>query len=302
MMIVSWQQLAKKILFYPLRRIPLLAYYWTYLSEMLLHCRIPCRSVNPIIVYQMARVGSRTVEQTLKNNVKAPVFHAHYLSETEYQLASQHDLKRGRTDAEEAIKRARFDYLRKLVEPDDKKRWKVITLVRDPIANVVSVFSYLFFRYNSDTIAHLNGDNEEKALSVIMEAFEREKDEHIQRIARWFDAELRSVFGVDIYQSDFPHGTGFNIYQSHRADVLLLRLEDLDSCHKDAFQEFLGVKNVELTTQNTAEQIGFSTFYSKIKKTLRFTPEFLDYAYTIKWVRHLYTSEEIDFFRARWLS
>jgi hypothetical protein len=54
----------------------------------------------------------------------------------------------------------------------------------------------------------------------------------------WFDNEPKTVFGIDVFSSSFLLDKGHKIYNGNNSDMLLIKLEKLDECAKEAFNVF----------------------------------------------------------------
>ena len=90
-----------------------------------------------VVIYQMGKVGSSSVKNTLMG-LKLPInlYHVHALTKKRldwlqdtYRNASR---VRGKAIVHDHL--AESMYLRKKLDQNYKKPWKVITLIRDPIA------------------------------------------------------------------------------------------------------------------------------------------------------------------------
>ena len=54
----------------------------------------------------------------------------------------------------------------------------------------------------------------------------------------FFDREILPVFDFDIYGQDFDPEAGYRVYRTETLNMLLIRVEDLDACHRQAFAAF----------------------------------------------------------------
>ncbi|MCI0558844.1 MAG: putative capsular polysaccharide synthesis family protein, partial [Nitrososphaera sp.] len=116
----------------------------------------------------------------------------------------------------------------------------------------------------------------------------------------WFDTELKTVFGIDVFSSDFPKSTGYKIYEGLQADILLLRLESLKSCSGDAFKDFLNIDDFTLRPTNISEGKDYYPTYREFLDSVVLPPAYIDKMYESKYTKHFYTEDEIDIFKARW--
>ncbi len=166
---------------------------------------------RPLVVYQMGKVGSTSVYRALQ--AAAPeysVYHVHTL-DAEQMASAQRSYARTyhlRGVVPHHLMASR--HLRSDLERGQPRgRWKVLTLVRDPIArNVSSFFQDLQLRHPDFPYASrlASGDTERLAADLV-ELFLSRHD-HDEPL-RWCDRELRGVLGVDVYAAPFPHDRGW---------------------------------------------------------------------------------------------
>jgi hypothetical protein len=116
----------------------------------------------------------------------------------------------------------------------------------------------------------------------------------------FFDREFKGVLGIDVFSSDFPKPKGYKIYEQELADVLLIRLENLDQCASKAFQEFLNVDGFTVIRKNIASEKAYYPIYRKFLESVLLPDSYIDEMYASKYARHFYSEQEIDAFRAKW--
>jgi hypothetical protein len=258
----------------------------------------------------MGKVGSSTVERSLRAlSVDSPIYHPHYLSHDRVSEIEKRRRKHFRTEREFYVKRAWLSqYLRKAIGKGlDGKRWKIVTLVREPIArNISTYFENLEVKpvdseckyniksiyYDFETTIHL--DNLEPLLELFFE-----KVRHDSPLV-YFDRELRRVFGIDVYASDFPKSIGYKIYEERDADVLLIRLENLNECANIAFKEFMNLDNFSLIKTNIGSEKNYAFLYDRFKNTIRLPASYIDRMYGSKYARHFYSEKEIEGLITKW--
>ncbi len=273
---------------------------WHYLRFWLSHRR----GRHPIVVYQMGKVGSSSIVASLSDRCGHPnVFHVHTLTperiaETErrYRAASK---IRGPGIDEHLIASL---YLRRRWERRrPSERWKIVSLVRDPVARNVSGFFQVFdldfpeiaLRYERD------GTNPRERMDELIDLFLHRFERHDEPL-HWFDLNLKPVFGIDVFDEAFPKTQGYAIYQGEQADLLVLRTEDLNRCGSEALGEFLGSERLPMVDANLSQEKGYSEAYGAFKKTIALPPSYLDRIYSSRLVQHFYTPEEVDQFRRDW--
>ena len=269
-----------------------------------------------LLVFQMGKVGSSTVVSSLEGSgLGMPVYHVHFLSqrllvENERQFREQFWPNR--------IGKCRhlwnYQYLRRQVDRGPTgKRWKIVTLSREPIARNISAF------FENLEIEFLNATSDpEKAkykvsstygfevtitakdIEALVDLF-FEKFDHDTPLV-FFDRELNGVFGVDVYADEFPMLKGYKIYEGENADVLLIRLESLNDCATDAFREFLGIEEFRLINRNIGKNKAYAAFYREFKDRIVLPVVYLDKMYGSKYMQQFYSEHEIATFRTKWAS
>ena len=263
---------------------------------------------QPIINYQMGKVGSSTVQASLVAlGLDQPVYHVHFLNPVRVRQIEQQRRKYFRTERYGRLRRPwLYEFLYEQIQRKDR-RWKLVTLVREPIArNISTFFENLEVTEKADATAYAvksayYGFDIEVALErpdpLIELFFERLVHE---RPLRYFNDEIRTVFGIDVFDSEFPRERGFKIYQGDSADLLLVRLENLDQCAATAFKEFLGVDGFSLVSANVASGKVYAPLYRAFKRSICLPQDYIDGMYDSKYTRQFYSDEEIQQFRRRW--
>ena len=187
------------------------------------------------------------------------------------------------------------------------KSCKVITLVRDPVARKVSsFFQSLHIHYDidfddefksrtlDDTVTELNTLFLEKILPG------SGTDQLDTDPTSWFDDQLKAVFDVDVFDTPFPKEDGYCIYEAPKANVLLLRMEDLDRCATVAVKKHLNLDDFELTRANVGEDKEYAALYRKFLDQLKIPASHLDQMYGSRMALHFYSAQELAKFRDRW--
>lgn len=258
----------------------------------------PIYKRNPLIVYQMGKVGSETVERSLGSvSLGRPLIRVHSLVEENMYL----DLKASNVSPREYFKRSRNLFIgkylaREIARDRHRGKWQVITMVRDPVAQNISAF----FQIADLLIPDFSERAATGRVSVdeLLEVFLRNFPPDGIYI-NWFDQEMKPTFGVDVFASPSSKEAGYTIYRENNVELLLLRLEDVDRCAAAAFDDFLGLKNFRVERRNEAEQKTYSALYKAFQQQAVFPRHYVDGVYGSKYARHFYTDQEICRFRNR---
>lgn len=258
------------------------------------------RSATPVVVYQMGKVGSQTIVHSLgRADLDRPIFHVHFLT-AEGILSADAIYRRAWNGSRRGGHVWVSEYLRRQLDEGRAGRWDVVTLVRDPIArNLSSFFQVGELQFGQDHRAAMVDPDRPRVLRDLTRAFLRDFDEHDVPLT-WFDQELRAVFGLDVYASDFPTERGFGIYEGARARVLVLKLEALRGCARAAFHDFLGLPSFVLTDDNLGEQKAYGDLYRDFVRNVALPDTYIDRMYGSRYAQHFYSPDELDAFARRW--
>jgi hypothetical protein len=198
------------------------------------------RTRPAVLVYQMAKVGSKTVLHSVRRSrPRQPVFHVHTLTregvetmERFYRWCRVPSLPWA---GHLLVSRYLKEQLRRGVTPG---RWKVITLVRDPVARNLSLLFQVGERLIPDFRFRCHTDTLDPV--AVFEHFERAFPSQVKCL-QWFDDELQRVFDVDLFGAPFDRDAGYQVYPGPIADVLLLRTDRLHEVGEEALRRFLGL-------------------------------------------------------------
>ena len=174
-----------------------------------------------------------------------------------------------------------------------KRRLKVITLVREPVANNVSMFFQLLRQYVGPDV-----EPSECATDRLIDIFIKQYMH--ARPLTWLDAEVKTSFGIDIFQHPFPIEQGYTTITRENVSLLVLRCELDDRTKSRAIADFLGIDAFEIVRSNLRSDQPEAEKYREFKRMIRMPPALLELMYDSKFARHFYSSEERDRFRTRW--
>jgi hypothetical protein len=258
----------------------------------------------PILVYQMGKVASTTVFDTLEQlGLANPVYQIHFLTPggIERGRAFYRSINASTLPEHIVVGMALAWKLRRT----PGARCKVITLVRDPIARDISGFfqhaetSHRTLTYEHGQVALRHTAEFRQELERFFEAY----DETTDFACTWFDSELKTVFGIDVYRHPFPHESGYTIIRGNSATVLVLRAENLNQCLATALREFLELPEavrIPVRRANTVEDRRVADAYRRVSESLRLNRGTCERVYASRHCRHFYSDREIQGFIARW--
>lgn len=268
---------------------------------------------GPVLVLQMGKVGSRSVEAGLEARVKdRPVYHSHFLSpdrvaETEkarrmYFRGVKHRYLTRQWLSEFVLRTFR-------AHKDDHK-WKLITLTREPVGRNISAFFENLYIVPQETEGKFEISSDPYQLGPMIVSVDDTSElvDLFYKRARhdsplhFFDREIRSHFGIDVIKSGFPVEKGYQIYREGRVELLVLRLEDLSRCAGAAFREFLGLDDFELVNRNIASKKHYASLYSVFKKRVDIEEDYVKTLLDSDYMRTFYSDDEIRDAKGKWLT
>jgi hypothetical protein len=209
----------------------------------------------------------------------------------------------------------------------ESAEWYLVCLVREPLGRNVSAF---FQDLHRQWLPHLPETTQEicrRALRPSSNGTDRVSDEEIRTLVRdlalvfdtkfphawhdrWFDDEMRDVFGIDVFAEPFPTESGFQIHRHGPVRLLLLRVEDLPRAFDPAVREWLsGSPFAAAMTHATTwceerSNDGGAKRYADLYRTFLadrlVSSQRVAEACESRTARHFYTPAELAEVRSRW--
>jgi hypothetical protein len=253
---------------------------------------------DPILVYQMGKVGSTALEAGIRSayqdiSLDIPIYRSHsFMDFDKYENI----IKTQMGNSSAALKNLEQDKkLKRDIEDHPDKLWNLVSLVRDPVARNIAAF----FQRIDYIVPNWKERWENKTLSIqeLQEYFFL--NEQVNSVF-WFENMLEPMFGIDVYTTPFPHHLGYKIYKNPpRANLLLIRLEDLDQVAVEAIKKYLKLPNFTLQKINVGDEKTYSEVYRAMKQT-PLPVAYIDRMYSTVLARHFYTEEELAAFAYKW--
>ncbi len=253
----------------------------------------------PIIIYQMGKVGSSSVYRSLHQaGLPNPIYHVHFLDQDNIRDIIQQYYRKSN------VLRPKHLFVgmalgKKLLKVK-KRRLKVITLVRDPIARAVSD---LFENANlfSDNLMDAEGRYQENAIKQYLEDLFADFEERTDYTATWFDREIHKVLKINVYTNSFDHQTGFAYIRKDNVELLILKMELLSSTFGPAMRLFLNTtENVPLLNTNVGNSKSYASQYQQMKQSLIIPEDTCRKIYATRYTRHFYNEAAVQAFVEKW--
>lgn len=250
---------------------------------------------EPIVIFQMGKVGSAGVYHSLKNSgLDNKIYHVHILHGLE-ELREKAMVKyEDPTDVLKGFDQA-LTIKNEILGKSDS-RIKLISLVRDPVRQALSAFFHGSLWHLPDIEERWN--RKEISFDELTVHF-LEKHNH-NAADQWFDSQLKDLFGLDVFLKPFPHNKGYQIYRMDKVALLLFRLEDLDWTAPPALERFIGLKDFSIKKENTGSEKWYGELYRLFLKQARLPSNYVEEMYSSRFATHFYKEKELAGFRQQW--
>lgn len=250
-----------------------------------------------LLVHQMGRAGSMTTVNTLRAaGLTMPVFHTHWLNSA--SVAKRLEWVSGKPETRHPLNmRTSLRVSQEIRDKGPRHRdWHLVTVFREPVARNLSVFFLsveafipdFFRRYANGSLSH------DEILDTFLERFPHDQP------LRWFDEEVRDVFGLDVYRHPFPQDKGFQIIRDAGTSILLIKVEKLNTCYREAFAAYLDLSIPELEQTHITERDPSYSMYGDFISRVELPHAYLDRLYNAPFATHFYSTAEIEALRSRW--
>lgn len=228
-------------------------------------------SVPPVFVYQMGKVASSSVFNSVRQQYNGVCLHAHNFH-----------------DSHEIIK---VRWLYEILKDEDIPI-KVVTMVREPISRNISAF---FQNFERDTGSKYS-DNK-LSVDELKDLFLREYKHDIP--INWLEDNIHVNFGIDVYKSSFPD-VGYDHYKSGNTELLLFKHDIDDSLKEELLGRFIGNDDFKMLNVNIGGAKEYADTYKSFK-SLKLPKSYLDEMLNTKYAKHFY-SDDLARIYDRWSS
>jgi hypothetical protein len=225
----------------------------------------------PVFVYQMGKVGSKSVYKSLRQYYTGVVLHAHYFDPNHVDWR-----------------------IRRLYQWVIKKGMplNIISLTREPISRNVSAFFQ-----NLDSITgvsyHIGNFSLDELKSIFLTKYQHEKP------LQWFDKNIKENFGIDVYVNSFPK-CGYAIYCNQKIRLLVMRSEMSDTKKVKVIRDFLHCNNFHLVNTNISEEKEYALIYKNFRDNVSFPKIYIDMMCNSKYFNYFYEQDVINAVEKKW--
>jgi len=219
------------------------------------------KAAAPVLVYQMGKVGSTSLQSSLKKTWPGLTIHTHTVAR---------DLERNKRDT-----RIVYDRVIQTGGP-----LFVISPVRDPLGRNVSAFFQNFERitgvkYDESTFSV------EELIRIFLQKFNHEMP------LGWFDKHFKPILGLDVYDYDFS-SSGVQVIHHSNIKLLLMRCELPDCVKESAVREFLNLPSFLLANANVGSQKDYAKTYEAFREAFVPPDWLITKMYESRFFNHFY--------------
>ena len=253
---------------------------------------------NPVIVYQMGKVGSSSVVSTLRQSkMRRPIIQVHTLNEEILKNAvkKHRDLHGSHLPLHLITSSILVKKLKKFDLP-----CQIITLTREPISRAVS-FAFEDWRKKVSPQLHAS-EIDSDVMSDVVEKMLTDDNGHSDP-SHWFRQELQTVFGVDLFSQPYDFENGFSIIDDNRYKTLIIRLEDLDRSLSDGLSAFFK-KELDiphLKKSNIGKDKWYSDTLYSVKNSFKISEPLAKKIFSTQYFNHFYMND-LSHIKERWVS
>jgi hypothetical protein len=242
----------------------------------------------PILVYQMGKVGSSSVTESLKHYDFHFVFQVHWMYPKNIASICREYLEKNRVPPDESLGEMFYQTIIRF-----KKKTKIITLVREPISRNMSAFFQNFKRFVGKDYGKAN-----LILEKLTDTFINEYRHTVP--LTWFDQEMKLTLGIDIFEYPFPKREGHLIIKKGNFELLVLKLETSDLVKEKIIADFLNIPDFHLVNTNVGKNKEYAQTYAEFIRSIKLPEGYIDIMCNSEYTQHFYTAEEIEKVRLQW--
>jgi hypothetical protein len=259
-----------------------------------------------VVINTLPKVGSSSIGATLRATFPNATIEGGHGISWEAQVALAHDIETVPEGVSKDVLlynlhrmmavRPELDRLRADVSPTDGVYF--ICGTREPLSWALS----LLFQHISSGLLPADSGEAENAQRIIMEWFAgRPRLRWIQVPSKWMQREIVDYLKVNPAELGFDHARGYQVVQTMRGRLLLVRQENLGAL-PEALGDLFGAPAslFKIERKNVGGEKKTGSAYKDAAATLRFPRSFVESVYSDPYATTFYSPQEREEFVARW--
>ena len=246
--------------------------------------RINFNKASPYLVLTPGKVGSASVYSELKKRLLNPVFHILKIGIQSVIDSKQEHLSSDRKSLPLHLIESEL-LVNKLKSYDGLIN--IITIIREPIGRAISSLFQNSELYRN-SIENKNFEiNESQAYTKIQTILEREGCQYLEN---WFEKELKSPFGIDVFAQEFNNEKQFQIIRNGQVNLLLLKMETMNEVFDIAMKEFTNTESqFNLDYSNVGSNKLYNKEYKSVKEKLKISNSAISNIVNSNYFKHFYS-------------
>jgi len=229
------------------------------------------RSLRPVFIYQMGKVGSTSLYDSLTAQYHESVLHGHGFSRKFHNW--------------------RIRLLHSVFSQG--KPLDIITLTREPVSRNISHFFQDFQHYTGKRLEEFNRLSVTEVRDLFLRHYDHELATH------WFDHHIKRKFDIDIYARPMPD-CGYQVYEANNVRLLLIKVELDNAVKEEAIKAFLGLEQFTITNSNVGKKKAYGDLYLSFINQVRLPAAYIEAMLATKYFNHFYDAETAAAVWHRW--
>lgn len=240
-----------------------------------------------VLVYQMGKVGSSSIYQSIKK--KQHAIHIHRMNPNNIkEVLFEHEKK--------GIKRKNFERFGILLNSKlnkTNKEIKIISPIREPIERNISAYFQNLSKFYNDKYAYKKIETKN-----LIKNFLKNYNHNVP--LEWFDKEILEVFDLDVYSKSFDIKNKYQILEKDNIKLFIFRIDLDDKKIENLLSSFLG-KPIELFSKNVGYDKKYKEAYKDFNNNIELPINYINKMKSSKFMNHFYSKSEIEAIEKKWL-
>ncbi len=247
---------------------------------------------QPVLVWQMGKVASRSFVEAIERTGDYAVFHLHHTDpKTIEALREQHDRLNTPYPPNLNLSIRTLPVLEVLRKATDRPV-RIVSGVRDPMSRNVSAFFMNLHLFAGDSKHDV--DDAQGLTHTFLQRYPHSVP------LTWFDREIKAALGFDVFDTPFDVAQAC-LRASHKSfELLVLRAEDDDAAKERALNSFFARDDLQVVRANVASEKSYAALYEAFLSELVIPDGLSHTLYESRYARHFYTDEERTRLQAAW--
>ena len=249
-----------------------------------------------ILVFQMSKVGSTSVHNSIQRSLVKQNGEAGYLKKRKsvYEIGNTVLLPSHRIYTSHVFYRLMVLWRVRLGLPV-----KVVCPIREPLVRDVSEFFFSYVQRCPGLLA--NADlGELKVLLTDSKPNGVYPPPARRTGVHWFDKEFRPQMRIDVYKQPFPKDRKWQVYRRGFTRVLVYRIDLERSEQIKLISRFLGIQLDEIRFENTAKDKDYAERYSQFRESVKLPEQYIRRMHDSRFAQHFWSPAELKAAADKW--